>query len=526
MNKIKSIKFINHPILKDLFLDFCDRNGNPVDTVIFAGENGTGKSTILDCLYKIIISKMDYTAQVVFDNNGRDIPIKYDYINVNNQKFLYAFIGQEQCHPSTICNKYKLNAMYSDVDINFHSQEVSTVTSLELDNSAESRKSNSNIAKDIKQLLIDIHTLDASDFMKTFEIARKKGEDLNTLLVEKRMHRFTRAFDRIFDALEFKDVINNGKNKEILFVKNGQDISIESLSSGEKQIVYRGCFLLKDAEAMNGAFVFIDEPEISLHPIWQSKIMDYYKEIFTNDLGNQTSQIFAVTHSPFIIHNENRKNDKVIVLSRDDDGNIVVKDKAEYYKCDSFEVVQDAFSVNEFSKDKSIVYLEGRTDEKYFNKALEVFDLKVPFEFKWVGYLDENGQEVNTGDKCVDKAFHFLVSQDLQLINICLKDGDTNCQTKRTGNVFITSIPKYDNSKGMKKGIENALILDDIDLTSFYTEKEKKGEYGNKTTIEEFDKMGCCDALCAMEQEVLRKVFQNLKDVICELTVLFNEGKH
>ena len=31
------------------------------------------------------------------------------------------------------------------------------------------------------------------------------------------------------------------------------------------------------------------------------KIMDYYKRIFTDKNGNQTSQIFAVTHSPFAV---------------------------------------------------------------------------------------------------------------------------------------------------------------------------------------------------------------------------------
>ena len=106
---------------------------------------------------------------------------------------------------------------------------------------------------------------------------------------------------------------------------------LDDLSSGEKQIVYRGSFLLQDIHALNGAFVFIDEPEISLHPNWQMKIMDYYKRIFTDKNGNQTSQIFAVTHSPFVIHNENRRNDKVIVLDRDKSGNIAVKDKPEIF---------------------------------------------------------------------------------------------------------------------------------------------------------------------------------------------------
>lgn len=42
--------------------------------------------------------------------------------------------------------------------------------------------------------------------------------------------------------------------------------------------------------------------------MWQMKIMDFYKRIFANGSGIQTSQMFVVTHSPFIIHNKNRRN--------------------------------------------------------------------------------------------------------------------------------------------------------------------------------------------------------------------------
>ena len=44
MYKIRSIQFINHPTLKNLKLDFCGSDRTAVDTVILAGENGTGKS--------------------------------------------------------------------------------------------------------------------------------------------------------------------------------------------------------------------------------------------------------------------------------------------------------------------------------------------------------------------------------------------------------------------------------------------------------------------------------------------------
>ena len=53
MLKILSVAFVGHPVLGNLELDFCDESGNPADTILIAGENGTGKSSILEALYGI-----------------------------------------------------------------------------------------------------------------------------------------------------------------------------------------------------------------------------------------------------------------------------------------------------------------------------------------------------------------------------------------------------------------------------------------------------------------------------------------
>lgn len=521
MLKIKSIKFKNHPILKNLELNFCDANGKAVDTIIIAGENGTGKSSILNYLYSITSGSVVTEATITLEKNGTQYQLYYymrdNSIWVRDDNKLDTFLLSNDYK-----RKYALSGIFSDVDINFKADNVSSVTSMALDTSGSSRRSTTDLPKQIKQLLIDVQALDDAELSHAMREnpTKTKAE----LQVAERIPRFTNAFARMFDGLTYDRIENAGGHKVIYFKKNGVDIPIDSLSSGEKQVVYRGCFLLKDANATSGAFVFIDEPEISLHPSWQMKIMDYYKDIFTAEDGKQTSQIFAVTHSPFIVHNENRRNDKVIVLTRDENGDIIVKDKPEYFKCTSVEAVQDAFLLKSFSAEQPTVYLEGRTDEKYFSRVVQAFGMDVPFRFKWVGYMDEKGQEANTGDKSVDAAYQFLVAQNLSIHNFCLKDCDTNRQPKKKNNVTILSIPPYKNAKGIKKGIENALVFDRIDLTPFYSLKTTTGEYGEKKEIQSFNKMACCDSICSMDDVALQEVFIHLKEMIDHLLALYNEG--
>lgn len=525
MYKIRRVKFQNHPILKNLELDFCDMNGNAADTIILAGENGTGKSTILDALYKMAHYSVNFEFRVELEDDDNIVKLTYycrdnKYFYVSDEKGLNAYIEN-----SIVKDRYKFNGIFSDVDIIFRSETISSVTSLDLDTFSESKRSSQNLPKEIKQLLVDIQALDDADVSHICRANPDKG--INDLIITERMPRFTKAFNKMFNTLSYSRVKNQNGHKEIVFVKNGEEITIDHLSSGEKQIVYRGCFLLKDVNALNGAFVFIDEPEISLHPSWQEKIMEYYKGIFTDDEGHQTSQIFVVTHSPFIIHNKNRKNDKVIILERNDDGEIVASDKKEYYKCDSIEAVEDAFHIDTFSKsafqETPTVYLEGRTDEMYFNKAIEVYNLELPFSFKWVGYLDGKN-EVNTGKDSVAQAFHFLVASNLPYKNICLFDNDVNKKLSNTGNVYVTGLSKYSRSK-MKIGIENVLRLDDVDIYDCYDNKETTGDYGEKKIIQSLDKMKCCEKICSMPSENLKEIFADLKTEIDTLVRIFNGDK-
>jgi len=74
---------------------------------------------------------------------------------------------------------------------------------------------------------------------------------------------------------------------------NGKKISINQLSSGEKQLFCQAAYLQK--LNLQDSIILIDEPETSLHPTWQRNILKLYQNIGENN------QIIVATHSPHII---------------------------------------------------------------------------------------------------------------------------------------------------------------------------------------------------------------------------------
>lgn len=78
--------------------------------------------------------------------------------------------------------------------------------------------------------------------------------------------------------------------------KNGHEVNIENLSSGEKQIIalFARLYLKKE----DNLAIFYDEPELSLSMEWQKRLLpDIIK-------SGKCAFMFVTTHSPFIFENE------------------------------------------------------------------------------------------------------------------------------------------------------------------------------------------------------------------------------
>ena len=67
---------------------------------------------------------------------------------------------------------------------------------------------------------------------------------------------------------------------------------------------------LKMFEA-NNSIILVDEPEISLHPAWQQKILKVYENIGENN------QVIVATHSPHIIASTPKENVKILACNEE-----------------------------------------------------------------------------------------------------------------------------------------------------------------------------------------------------------------
>ncbi|HFF5060844.1 TPA: AAA family ATPase, partial [Acinetobacter baumannii] len=87
-----------------------------------------------------------------------------------------------------------------------------------------------------------------------------------------------------FEEIEIVELDDDSPVEEI------ETLTINNLSAGEKQILTFIAYNIFN----NNTIFFIDEPELSLHVDWQSKIFSLLKE------QNPTNQFIISTHSPFI----------------------------------------------------------------------------------------------------------------------------------------------------------------------------------------------------------------------------------
>ena len=298
--KIRKLHIKNYKVFDDLELDFTDADGKTLDMIVLAGENGSGKTTILEIIRGLFdLSLFDNSE---FQNSEWHIEVE---LSILEKIKLTPFFKKK--HPEFSeyfknekvrilnLNPKKYNSGFSGIEIFFFNfieyfNGKGKLTYLPVN------KINFYTPVNL------VKALNIQYYPEQFDELKKKLWDDLFLEISKNMDTPPReVFDKSINGInktlkDFKTnaILSRIEPKEIFF-KNlqGKEIKIEELSTGEKQIYYTAMFLSKIVE--NDSILMIDEPENAFHPKWQQQIVSLYRNLGEN------VQVFLATHSPHII---------------------------------------------------------------------------------------------------------------------------------------------------------------------------------------------------------------------------------
>ena len=332
---IKKIKWNDPNVLGNLVLDFSKPGGGVYNTIVIAGENGTGKTNILETLSTFLnLGTMEPFSEITYEINGSEYRITpletYEHAGFHNRTKLSDGTSTliNSSSPSNV-NEDPLDirhygCAYTKARSGFSTKPIKSTTTEQLDNSKFENDESDDYTK-TKQLLIDIKMQDDSAW------ARKCSTGTTMTYLQfcstSKTYRFQNAFNNFFETLQYIGIDGESASElNVLFSKNSKSVSIDRLSTGEKQVVYRGAHLLKNSNNLEGGAILIDEPELSMHPKWQEKVFEYYRGLFLKN-GIQTTQIFFATHSEYVVRSALRDPDNVLVIILSDHNGTITSDR-------------------------------------------------------------------------------------------------------------------------------------------------------------------------------------------------------
>lgn len=277
---------------------------NPLPLVVIAGKNGTGKTSILESI------KNRENAHITFQLDGKSInhgSDKYDDI-------------------------FKENIIYVDALI-------------END-------------KELEELFLD--------YIDYFIYDKNENAAIGAENLQNDMDEVFRGFDLNF---HFKRI--DYKTKKPIFssedaIRDDIEFMLKDLSTGERTLLSKMLYLhLKEPK---NKVILVDEPETSLHPSWQNKILKFYE----NFAKINNNQIIIATHSPHIIGSS--RNEYLRILRKNEEGNVEAIHGVKAHGRDINSILFDVMGEVKYRPkefENKIDKLHILIDEKNFKEAKE-----------------------------------------------------------------------------------------------------------------------------------------------------------
>ena len=314
--KIKNLHIKEFKGLRDISINF-EKNDKPLDLVVLAGSNGSGKTRVLESILKYFQDNLNYKqnnieAGIFYEEKEKNCISNFQSFFYELECFSY-YEANDSLREKHIEIKNKLDILpkviYVPTEINFQKMDVASTTLVQ--EYKFINIVNTNLIKDIPSYIATkmISAMLKNKNEKVGDVQKKVFNEINEI------------FENLSIDVKVEDISQDGRNITLFTNSSGDEFDINELSSGEKQLFLR-TLAIKMLNPEN-SIILIDEPELSLHPKWQQRIVDVYRKIGKNN------QIIIATHSPHILGSVRKEN--IMLLDKNEDGKIVIKTGDELY---------------------------------------------------------------------------------------------------------------------------------------------------------------------------------------------------
>lgn len=426
--RVKKLKLENFRGFEQLELEFhCD-------LTVLIGENGAGKTAILDCLAILLtvfqeelIKRERYLGE---DINILDIK-KDKFETTNEISLLVTPRGEEgergemnwdisfnntknnspKTYPVLLIMEWAAitsqNLIYSKdspstAKRNFPVLIYYSISMAAFINFIDFKDARYNFETDI--LTIYDHALDKKAFNFTYFFEWYRWQEN----IEKQLGK-NPTLDQVRQAIysllsdehnQFANLAINWLNNpsgEMLIQKNATVLNINQLSSGEKTLLALVADLARRLAIANphreqpltgNGIVLIDEIDLHLHPRWQRHVIPRLRKTFPN------CQFIVTTHSPLVLSQVKREN--VVILENFQ----VVKNTPYTFGRDNNSILYELMAVKQRPDDM----------QKQLDKVYELLDDDNKAAAQKL--LEQLSQDLGENDTTIIRAYHHLAFMD------------------------------------------------------------------------------------------------------------------
>lgn len=310
--KISQLKIQNFRGITEFEKSFQNPlTGKPLDTIVFAGPNGSGKTSILEAIVSTLSTRKSKDDKVFTRDMGRDGKKPHVEIELSEKANVFQIVLDETSASLTETLRMSL---HNRIEYFSSWREPKLRGALNVSLGKKGNRPQEveiNRLWNLKQFLINSYVAD--------KLAEERVQDS---ILDIDTHG--EIIKRLKDALAFffpsadldikiQQVGSSLEDGFDVFFKypnsNGAYVALDNLSSGEIEIFsFLSSVLRKD---LRNGILIIDEPELHLHISWHRVIMNALRVLLPN------TQIICATHSLEIM--ESVMSYELIILGDDID---------------------------------------------------------------------------------------------------------------------------------------------------------------------------------------------------------------